>query len=197
MRGFTDRGLLLFSSMDDYLSATWAFTGNYRLALTNLLAYLKSVGIGHDCFITDELAFNMSPPDTRWLATGASEDVFFMTKFCNVPSYPLVPLDEKLCQRIRKDFPLKRGMSQEDRASIIQKRVELVENKLIASYQLVIVFGNTYKVKTKEDDGRAVIHIDKAFVPTLELSGQTIPINDFLQLPYGNLTLLDWGKYHE
>lgn len=196
MRGFASNALLLFSDMNQVMESH-SFAGNYKLAVNNLLIYLDSVGIGHDCFISDELAFNLALPKTRWIATGASEDIFFMTKFCNVPSYDLVPLRDDLCQLIRDKHPLKRGMSQQERAKIIQKRVELAEKQLISSYQLVIVFGKNYRVKTREDDGRAVIHVKKGFIPTLELSGKEVPINDFLQLPYGNLTLLEWGNYRE
>lgn len=196
MRGFTDKALILLSKADSFNECGSIYKYDYKVAVDNIIQYLDSMGISHDCLITDGLATNMNMHNPRWLATGAPEDMFFMRNFCGVPDYPVVDLDKDAVDLLRSKFAIKRGLSPEERFPIVSKRVKYVERSLIASYSFVVVFGTEFRVKSKEGDGRAVLRInEKKFYTSMELSGEQVPINDFLQIPYGNQCLSEWGKY--
>jgi len=196
MRGFTDRALILFSDLDEYLDRSDVYRQSYRKAVDNLVTYLKSAGISHDCLLTDRLACVFSFPHPRWIATGTREDMFFMHNFCDVPKHDAVPLKEELAAKVRKKFPIKRGLEPKERFDIVAKRVAMAERDIIASYNFVIVFGTAYSVKSKPNDGRAVLRInDRHFYTSMELSGSSVPINDFMQIPYANISLSEWGIY--
>ena len=169
---------------------------DYKVAVQNILTYLKSVGIQHDCLLTDALATLMPMGDARWLATGAPEDLFYMRSYCGVPDYDVVPLEAELMTRLRKKYPIKKGLTPETRFPIVAKRVKFAEQALISSYTFVVVFGKAFKVRSTEEDGRAILRInEKQFYTSLSLSGSEVPINDFMQVPYANQCLSDWGKY--
>lgn len=197
MRGFADRALILFSDPSYYNEALGSYKNNYRRAVQNLLTYLESIGVEHDCLLTDQLAVQFNLPNTRWIATAVPEDLFFMRNYCNIPNQESTPLPDALATKLRTKYPVERGLSPEDRFAIVAKRTRMAERNLIDSYKFVVVFGNTFRVRTKESDGRAVFSVnDKRFYTRMELSGAEVPISDFLQIPYGNLSLCDWGLYN-
>lgn len=195
MKGFTDRALVLLSSLEGYEECGSIYKYDYKVAIENLIGYLGSVGIAHDCLITDALATNMNMYNPRWLATGAPEDMFFMRNYCGVPEYEVVSLEEDALTTLRNKFPIKRGLSPEERFPIVARRVKFIERALIDSYKFVVVFGKKFPVKSKPDDGRAVLRInEKRFYTSMELSGTEVPIIEFLQVPYANQCLSEWGK---
>lgn len=196
MRGFTDKALILLSSPQSYEESSPIYKYDYQLAVKNLVDYLHSVGITHDCFITDGLATRLNMYSPRWLATGAPEDMFFMRNYCNVRDYETVALKDTTLTRLRKKFPIERGLAPNERFPIVAKRVKYMERSLIASYQFISIFGKDFSVKSKFGDGRAILHVnEKKFYTHIELSGMEVPINDFLQVPYANQCLSEWGKY--
>lgn len=196
MRGFTDKALILLSKPDSFEECGSIYKYDYKVAVDNIINYLDSMGISHDCLITDGLATNMNMHNPRWLATGAPEDMFFMRNFCGVPDYPVVDLDKDAVDLLRSKFEIKRGLSPEERFPIVSKRVKYMEKAIISTYAFVVVFGSEFRVKSKAGDGRAVLHInEKKFYTSMELSGESVSINDFLQIPYGNQCLSEWGKY--
>lgn len=196
MRGFTDRALLLLSKPEGFEECGSIYKYDYKVAIKNIVDYLRSVDISHDCLITDGLATSMDMHSPRWLATGTPEDMFFMRNFCGVPDYPVVNLEQGYVDKVRSKFEIKRGLSPEERFPIVSKRVKYVEKLLIDSYTFIVVFGDAFKVRTKPEDGRAVLRVhEKKFYTSMELSGDPVPINDFLQIPYGNQCLSEWGKY--
>jgi hypothetical protein len=198
MRGFTDRGLVLLSAAEDYYACGAAYKYDYKLAVSNVIHYMRSVGIAHDCFITDSLATGINMQDPTWLATGAQEDVFFMQNFAGVPKYELKPAEQELVSTIRAKFPIERGLEQSERLKIVAKRVQYVERSIISSYRFIVVFGKYFNVKSIEGDGRAVLRVnEKKFYTTLMLSGKEVPINSFLQIPHASLCLSNWGMYSE
>lgn len=196
MRGFTDKALILLSKQEGFEECGSIYKYDYKVAVKNIIDYLSCVGISHDCLITDGLATSMDMHNPRWLATGAPEDMFFMRNFCGVPDYPVINLDQGSVDVIRSKFEIKRGLSPEERFPIVSKRVKYIEKMLIGSYTLVVVFGDAFRVKSKVGDGRAILRVnEKKFYTSMELSGEPVPINDFLQVPYGNQCLSEWGKY--
>lgn len=198
MRGFTDKALILLSSPKQYAEGSDTYHYDYKLAVHNIIHYLQSMGIKHDCLITDYLATQMDMQNPNWLATGAPEDMFFLRTYCGVPDYPIKNLPPELMTTIRKKYPVERGLLPKDRYYIVAKRVKYAEQALMQRYSFIVVFGNEFHVKTKPEDGKAILTVhEKKFYTSLTLSGETIPINDFLQIPYANLYLSDWGKYRE
>ena len=196
MGGFTDKALILLSKPDSFEECGSIYKYDYKVAVDNIINYLDSMGISHDCLITDGLATNMNMHNPRWLATGAPEDMFFMRNFCGVPDYPVVDLDKDAVDLLRSKFEIKRGLSPEERFPIVSKRVKYMEKAIISTYAFVVVFGSEFSVKSKAGDGRAVLRInEKKFYTSMELSGESVSINDFLQIPYGNQCLSEWGKY--
>lgn len=196
MRGFTDKALILLSKRDGFDECGSIYKFDYQSAIKNIVDYLAGVGISHDCLITDELATHMNMYTPRWLATGAPEDMFFMRNFCGVPDYPTVDLDAVILKAVRSKYVIKRGLKPEERFPIVSKRVKYAEKELMNSYSLVVVFGKDFRVKSKPGDGRAILRVnEKKFYTSMELSGEEVPINDFLQIPYGNQCLSEWGKY--
>lgn len=196
MRGFTDRALILLSSLQAYDECGSMYKYDYQVAIKNLVEYLGSVGISHDCLITDALATRMNMFSPRWLATSAPEDMFFMRNYCGVKDYATVELEDGVLEELRKKFPIQRGLTPNERYPIVAKRVKHIERSLIANYQFVIVVGKEFPVKSKPDDGRAILRVnEKKFYTSMELSGAEVPINDFLQVPYANQCLSEWGKY--
>ena len=148
------------------------------------------------CLITDGLACSIPVPADKWLATGVREDMFFMVNYCGVPKYSVSPMPDSLSEQVRAKFPIKRGLTPKERFNIVSKRVNMAEKEIIKSYTFVIVFGKDFKVKSTANDGRAILRInERHFYTSMELSGSPVPINDFMQIPYANLCLSDWGKY--
>lgn len=196
MKGFTDKALILLSTWDDFSQSSSMYKYDYKRAVDNLILYLDSVNVKRACLITDQMAARINMHNPLWLATGAPEDMFFMQNFCSVPKYETQALPEALQEKLRSKFPLTRGMEPKERFSVVSKRVKYAEKELISSYDFVVVFGKQFNVKTHPGDGRAVMHVsDRGFIATLELSGEFVPINSFLQLGYANQSLSEWGKY--
>ena len=119
MRGFTDKALILLSKPDSFEECGSIYKYDYKVAIDNIINYLDSMGISHDCLITDGLATNMNMHNPLWLATGAPEDMFFMRNFCGVPDYPVVDLDKDSVDLLRNKFEIKRGLSPEERFPIV------------------------------------------------------------------------------
>lgn len=196
MRGFTDEALLLFSKLDVYESGSRQYKCNYQLAVDNLLDYLADMGISHACLISDQSAPRLSLREPHWFDTGAREDMFFLHNFTYVPEYPSTPLDSVLISTLRKKYPLTRGMTIPEQAKVVGNRITYAEKALIGTFKFVVVFGEQFRVKSAEEDGRAILHVhEKTFQPSMVLSGNPVPINIFLQRSYANLCLTEWGKY--
>ena len=196
MKGFTDKALILLSKPHGFEEYGSIYRYDYQLAVQNVVEYLHSMDVSHDCLITDGLAARMNMYSPRWLATGTPEDMFFMKNFCGVPDYPTVALSAELIERVRSKYEVKRGLTPEERFPIVSKRVKFAERELIDSYSFVVIFGNAFRVKSNGCDGKAVLRVnEKKFYTSLELSGAPVPINDFLQIPYVNQCLSEWGKY--
>ena len=114
----------------------------------------------------------------------------------HVPDYPVVDLDKDSVDLLRNKFEIKRGLSPEERFPIVSKRARYMEKAMISSYAFVLVLGTELRVRPKEGDGRAVLRVnEKKFYTSMDLSGKPVSINDFLQIPYGNQCLSEWGKY--
>lgn len=65
-----------------------------------------------------------------------------------------------------------------------------------AMHEVVPEFIRKYRAAISRGIGRAVLRInEKKFYTSMELSGESVSINDFLQIPYGNQCLSEWGKY--
>ena len=60
MRGFTDKALILLSKPDSFEECGSIYKYDYKVAIDNIINYLDSMGISHDCLITDGLATNMN-----------------------------------------------------------------------------------------------------------------------------------------
>lgn len=197
MKGFTDKALLLLSDPSDLEEVTTSFRVSYMKAVENIIEYLKDNGIQHYCLLSDALTSRINMHNPVWLATGDSADMFFMQNFCSVPKYEAQPLTEDLALKVRTKFPIERGLSPEERFDIVSKRVRFTERALISRFNFVVVFGKQYNPTTKPGDGRAVMRVDSHhFYTSLQLSGENIPINDFMQLSYANQCLSEWGKYN-
>lgn len=193
MRGFTEHALVLLSGLREFADSSPRYQYAYKQAVHNVLAYLSSVDIGHDCLITDALATHLNMEGARWLATGTPEDLFFIKNYCSVPDYETLSPKDKLLEKTREKYPIQRGMQAEDRFSIVSKRIAFIEKQLIQSYKFVVIFGKNFPVKSAEEDGRAILRINsKKFYTSLELSGEIVPINDFLQVDYASMCLCDW-----
>lgn len=193
MRGFTERALVLLSGLHEFEESSPRYRYAYKQAVHNVLAYLSSVDIGHDCLITDALATHLNMEGARWMSTGTPEDMFYIKNYCSVPDYETVPPNEKLMKQTRGKYPIERGTPIVDRFIRVSKRIKYIESQLIQSYKFVVVFGKNFPVKAKEEDGRAILRINaKKFYTSLELSGEVVPINDFLQVDYASMCLCDW-----
>ena len=104
MKGFTDKALILLSKPHGFEEYGSIYRYDYQLAVQNVVEYLHSMDVSHDCLITDGLAARMNMYNPRWLATGTPEDMFFMKNFCGVPDYPTVALSAELVERVRSKY---------------------------------------------------------------------------------------------
>lgn len=196
MRGFTDKALILLSDKESFLASHTLHRTLYQQSINNLIGYLQDMEMQHYCLISDGLAGCLNMHSPKWLSTAAPEDLFFMRTYCNIPDGVSESITTEQVELLRKKYPIARGIDPLDRLKIVANRVKYMEKQIISTFQFVVVFGSLYKVRTKENDGRAVLRInDKHFYTSMELSGQALPINEFLQIPYGNVSLSEWGKY--
>lgn len=195
MKGFAASALILLSDIDKYNETYGGYKQQYKQALDNLFAYLNTAEMRPLALVTDPLALELlaGRNDILWLCTENNANMYFMQRYCglNLPknNEPL-PLD--ITKELDHKYPINRGISQQARGYAVSKRVSLAERKLMERETVVFVFGSLFKPKSKENDGRAVIYIDNAFIPKLKLSGCDSPINPFLGFDRANLALFDW-----
>lgn len=193
MKGFTDSALILLSNIEEFSQGCPNYQYMYRKAVHNLITYLNSMDIGHDCFITDSMATHLPMENVRWLATGAPEDMFFIKSYCSVPAYDSVPLSDNALALVRKRYPIPKGLTPEERFGIVSKRIKYCEREIIKSYKFVVVFGNQFVVHSKAEDGKAILYVNaKKFYTELMMGGEKMPINDFMRVDYASMCLCDW-----
>lgn len=199
MKGFSDTTLILFSDPRKYVEATGLWRRQYALAVSNLLQYLSDKDTWVRCLITDPLSVSLIDKETRgveWYATENPGGMYFITHNSSAPDdLPMVKLQSDIVELLDKKFPIERGCTVEERGYRTSKRVSLAEKTLIQRSKCIFCFGKLFNPHPKENDGRAVIFINNQFIPTLKLSGHDAPISSFLDVPWGNLALTEWGRY--
>lgn len=193
MRGSADYALILMSDLKSFKEATGTYRNQYRDAIGNLLAYLRSIEMPARFLLTDPLAEHMGLFDeNQVIATVEPGDVFFMQRYCIVKPVTPLPLPRETAAEMRRKFPIERGIPDYTRLQILQKRAAFGEKAIINASTAIFVFGKQFRPKSKPEDGRAVFFINQQFIPTLKLSGFDAPIASYLQVPYGNLALSEW-----
>lgn len=197
MRGFADYALVLFSDYGKYAEASSEYRRHYMAAVKNLFAYLKSQQLWIRCLVTDPLACVLVGEfsEVEWQATENPGGLYFM--YNNMRHFHIASekLPKEIVAAMDAKYPIERGITKEMRMNLVSKRVAIAEKALIKQAKAVFCFGSAFKTYPKENDGRAVISINNQFIPSLKLSGNDAPIGSFLNVPWGNLSLTDWGKY--
>lgn len=199
MKGFSESTLILFSDPHKYKEATGMWRRQYLQSVENLLKYLSDKDTWVRCLITDPLSTVLLKPETpgvEWYATENAGGMYFITHNTSTPdNYPVVKLDAGIAETLDKKHPIERGCTFEERAYKTSKRVALAEKAIIQQSKCIFCFGKLFNPHPKENDGRAVIYINNQFIPTLKLSGNDAPISSFLDVPWGNLALTEWGRF--
>lgn len=200
MEGFTDKCLLLFPKPESYEYRSETYRLNFKKALNNLLTYLENKHIQPCCFTTDEIALTVNPRNVTWLQTLGDPDDFFMRNHNEIMAglkYKTVEKLPDLYKKANAKVPLDKGLTTEQRFEVIVKREAMITKELINKYKLVIIFEQannpSYKVVSKDADGRICIYIDNtSFIPRCYLSGMQVDANDLLCLLGANRPVFQW-----
>lgn len=197
MKGFADYTLILLSEPEKFQDASSMWREDYALALDNILKYLRQQNTWIRVLATDVLAAHLLTKydDIEWQATEGPGGMYYLRTNRYVPGKDFVKLPDDILKTLDEKYPIERGMLPEFRHLCTQKRVAMAEKELIHRARAVFCFGKAYRTYPKPDDGRAVISINNQFIPSLKLSGNDAHIGAFLNIPWGNMALTEWGKY--
>lgn len=205
MRGFDDKALILFPKWDNWESKPYNYKYQFKKAVTNLIAYLHSVGISPHVFYTDDVARDLRYEDFVWVSTLGRADKFFISKYCDACSDALslsmVEHDDLYNEILRKD-PGSADMKPEERFEMVLRHANKAAMKLIPQYKIVIHFmypsHAQYKVTTKPGDGKIRININAHNLsPVAYLSGTEENVCDLLNLPCASRCLDLWEVPNE
>lgn len=195
MRGFATQALILLPALDKYQEYYGGYKAQFDKAVRTLVDYLHSVDI-EPCFLaTDPVAYSeyTGLEGVRWLATENSGGIYFMQTNAGLPKLPtLTNIPDAVLKELDTKFPIERGLSVDQRWYRESKRVALAEKLIIAQNTVVFLFGNQYRLRAKENDGRALFFINQQFIPKFKLSGNDANITAFLGIPNANMSITEW-----
>ena len=188
---------MLMADKTKFLEADSFCRNRYNRALNELYHYFDENHISTYYFCTDPLAAYLELTDEHPMqATADMGDLFFLRQRGLISGNPTMKLPADIAEKMRKKFPVEKGMNDLQRLTIVDKRVRFCERELMARAKAIVVFGTLYKPRTSENDGRAIIYVDwRQCIPKLKLSGHDAIIEEFMDLKYANLAISEWGKY--
>lgn len=200
MQGFDDKALILFPRLENYEHRTGSYKYQFKVALNNLIGYLKKRGIQPHVFYTDDVAREINSEDFVWVSSLSKADRFFTAKHCNnmsnAMSIPMVEFDNMYNEITAKD-PGSLNMSESERFEMVLRHCDKAVAQIIPTYKIVIHFmlpnKAQYKVISKPGDGKIRIHVNaNTFQPRVYMGGSEENACDVLAIPYGNRNLDNW-----
>lgn len=167
MKGFTDKALLLFPSLENYSGRSASYKYQFSAALNNLVQYLQNRGIQIHVFYTDDVARELRHGSFTWVSPVGKQELFFMKRYCDncidAMETPTVFYDNEY-NKVLDKVPLDITQNNESRFSGMLKRISKMQNIIIKDYKAVFHFyipnRKQYTVKAKEGDGRILAEIN-------------------------------------
>lgn len=200
MRGFDTKALVLFPYQSFYEERNLTYKFTFSKALSNLCAYLKTVGIVPHAFITDDVARSINCKDLKFVSTLSQPDLFFASKNIdgmeNVMHMDLIHYDD-VEKMVAAKLPIESGLSVEQRFDQILARDKKAANAIIPQYKIVVSFYRRnsfgYKVVVKRGVQNIRIQVDAInFIPVVYMAGIEENACDLLNVPYANRSLSVW-----
>jgi hypothetical protein len=199
VKGFTDKGLLLFPTIEAYRDNTESYYTNLQTSVYKLLDYFKQCDIEMFAFTTDDVAQLTNMPDITRVNPLIREDAFFAKKNCRNMSIEFrkcVEYQDAL-DAAKKALPVKKGQSKQARFEDVLKRVRVATQIIIPKFKLVVHICNgaraAYRVATKAGDERCVLNVHNGkFTISAFLSGKEEDVPALLDKPDANKPVFLW-----
>lgn len=200
MRGFDNKALILFPYMENYSSKNYNYKYQFRMAITNLCKYLKSMDIEPHVFYSDDVARELRNDDFVWVSTLSKADSFFAQKYCDgmkdAMTLPTIQFEDIYNEVTAKD-PGDPNMPVQQRFEMVLRHVSKTVAKIIPKYKIVIHirFKNKqqYKVASKAGDSKIRVNVDaNTFLPTCYMGGIEMNSCDLLDLACASRSLDVW-----
>lgn len=201
MRGFTREALLLFPKLESYEYRSEIYKLQMKRATKVICDYLVKQDIEPRCFATDEVGPGLVPDSCRLIQTLSVGDLFWAQKNCK-DIYPVrdgVMYDDLYAKALTK-FPMKPGLSVEQRFEDVLKREEFVCKALIKEYKLIVFFrqGNnpSYKLTSKPNDAKIIMFIDNSnFRAKCYMGGIEMDNLNILGFNSANRPVFEWEGF--
>lgn len=200
MKGFDDKALILFPKLENYVNKPMNYKYQFKLAVSNLVAYFMSIGIQPYAFYTDDVARELRQSDILFVSPLGDSDNFFIQKYCDnakdALTLPMVHYPDIENEVIAKD-PINPRMSVDERFELVVRHINKATAKIIPLYKIVAHFQipkrAQYKVTSKPGDGKIRMNISaNTFVPKVYMSGNEEDPCDLLGTGYANRCLDSW-----
>lgn len=136
----------------------------FKRGVINLIKYYQEKKIDVFAYSTDEVIFkHFSNSGVKLIQCILPEDRYFLKHIYKETIMPGIDTDE-IYNAVRSKYPVRRGMSEEERKSVVDKRIKRVPVEDIKRAGMVVDFGlknnAQFKVSTKEGDKRMVAKVD-------------------------------------
>lgn len=200
MIGFDTKALVLFPNVEVYTEANTRMRWQWQQATSNLVKYLKHIGMEPHVFLTDDMALELPNLDVHYVNTLTRGDLFFAVNNCGIPktamSWDLVEFPE-LTAEIAEKNAIEPNASVEERFEIVQLRDKKAITSIIPQYNVVINFhkkgSSRYRVVIKPNGGKIRILVDTStFIAKTYINNVEENPIDLLGVGFGNKSLVNW-----
>jgi hypothetical protein len=176
MKGFCKTGLLLLPKVESF-SDDDSYLVHLNSVCNKLVRFFKTMNIQLEAFTTNDATSLIDIEGISWVSSACvPEDVFFIRKKCDMPDIPDGKELSSLYEQAREKYPIKRGLSDEERFDIVVKRDKYCANKYIADNKLIITLerdnNRYYKTQSEKNDGKIIVFVNpKNFMVKTFMSG--------------------------
>lgn len=200
MKGFDDKCLLLFLSLERYDEKAYGWTTKFKECVHKLVSYLHSVDINVHMLYEDDVARIVGSYADEFVTTLSKADRFFTSRHCNNMSnatkLSFIEFPEVYAAVARKDM-VGTDATEIERFNMVMRHHNSAAKSIIPTYKIVIHIGpktkGQYKLKSVDGDSKILIQIDDStLMPTCYMSGEEVSATDLLGIPYGNRSLYSW-----
>lgn len=179
MKGFCDYGFILFPRLSVYEAMNDLSIGRLKDGISKVVKYMENEEIELYALSTDESAECFIPNNVniKFINSILPEDMNYLNRHLNCSfNCELSKMVEPFVDEIREKYPTERGMSEDDRIELINKRIDFIQKKIFEKVSLIVNIdrktNSQYKLKSKEDDEKILIEIDPdSLIPIVKMSG--------------------------
>lgn len=198
MKGFTDKALLILPKAINLDQRDYKYREMFQYSIDSMVKVFK------ECFDIDIYCLrcncinSINLSNCNIICDFPKADTLFLDRVCN--SYTEYSEDfEEIKQQVLEKWPNKRGMPDEERLKLIEKRQREIGRRIANEFSLVIDMEKNadkyYSIKPKDNSSRIIVDVDfNTFsIKTFMGENQYPPVTLFNE-PWAVLPVYRWEE---